>query len=94
MENYNHFLPRLLGVNGIVLFRRIFYATEKDKTPDRLVRHERKHQKQQEEEGFFLFAIRYIIEYIINFLRYRDFYCAYYQIRYEIEARKAERNDI
>ena len=87
---YNHWLPKLLNVNAIVLFQTIYYAMPKEKVSNRLRRHEEKHVKQQEEEGFFWFLINYISEFLINYVRYFSFREAYLNISYEVEARRAE----
>jgi len=91
---YNHWLPRTIGVNGIVLFGTIYYAMSENEVSDRLRRHEEKHREQQEEDGYFRFKIKYGLSFVKNLLRYRNFRMAYYKIPYEIEAREAEKEGV
>lgn len=87
---YNHWLPKLINVNAIVLFQTIYYAMPKAKVSDRLRRHEEKHVEQQKEKGSLVFKIKYVYEFIINYIRYWKFWKAYRNISYEIQAREAE----
>ena len=89
---YNHWLPKLLKVNAIVLFQNVYYAMPKGKVSNRLLRHEEKHVVQQREEGIIMFKIKYIYEFAVNYVRYRNFWKAYRNISYEVEAREAERD--
>ena len=50
----------------------------------RWILHELKHVEQFEEHGFIPFLYKYLVEYLRN---------GYYQNRFEIEARKAEKED-
>ena len=88
---YNHWLPKFLNVNAIVLFQVIYYVMPKEDVSGRLRRHEEKHVEQQEEEGSIIFKIKYVYEFAVNYIRYRKFWKAYKNISYEIEAREAER---
>ena len=87
---YNHWLPQLINVNAIVLLKTIYYAMPQKKVSDRLRRHEEKHVEQQEEEGSIIFKIKYVYEFVVNYVRYRKFWKAYKNISYEVEAKEAE----
>ena len=87
---YNHWIPKLLKVNAIVLFQTIYFAMTKNLVTERLIRHEKKHIEQQKKEGSIKFKIKYFLEYLKNLAKYRNHHRAYYYISYEIEARKAE----
>ena len=95
--HFNHWLPKVLSllpgirIAGIVLFYRAYFYQPKEQVSQRLLKHEKEHIKQQKEEGFLLFLIKYIYEFIVNFMRYWSFWKAYKNISYEIEARKAEK---
>ena len=89
---YNHWLPKLLKVNAIVLFQTIYYAMPQKKVSDRLRRHEEKHVEQQKEEGSIMLKIKYMYEFAVNFVKYRNYWKAYRSISYEVEARQAERD--
>mgnify|MGYP000754129952 CR=1 FL=1 len=88
---YNHWLPKLINANAIVINKKIYFAMSKEKVSDRLLKHEQEHIKQQEEEGFLSFLFNYIKEYLGNRLDGMKHYEAYYNISYEVEARKAEK---
>ncbi|MFW6028997.1 MAG: hypothetical protein ACOCRO_01955 [Halanaerobiales bacterium] len=101
-EYYNHWFPKLIDVNGIVLFKRIYYAMPEEKISNRLRRHEETHIRQQEEIGSIKFKILYFVEYLQNLKKYRNKWrfsirdikgyfsnlhqIAYWNISYEIEA--------
>ena len=106
MEKYNHWLPKLLKVNGIVLFKVIYYAMPKNRVSNRLRKHEIEHFRQQEKEGSIKFKIKYFLEYLRNLIKYRNKWkfnikqplkyftdlhqIAYWNISYEIQAVEAE----
>jgi len=87
---YNHWLPKLLNVNAIVINRTIYFAMAADKVSDRLMQHEKEHVRQQQKE-VFLFYPKYFKEYIKNLIKYKNHNKAYRYISYEVEARKAEK---
>ena len=90
INKYNHWIPKLLKVNAIVLFQVVYYAMAKEKVSDRLRKHEQEHVRQQEAEGNIVFKVKYSLEFIGNLIKYRSFSKAYRNISYEMEARKAE----
>jgi hypothetical protein len=61
------------------------------KVSTRLMRHEQEHIKQIKEDGAWYFYSRYLLEFLMNFVKYGDFEKAYYYISYEMKARRAER---
>jgi len=93
---YNHWLPKLMSklipgrVNGTVLFGTAYFYYPKEEVSGRLYRHEKAHLRQQERDGMLYFKLRYITEFLLNLLKYRSFFTAYYNISYEVEARAAE----
>lgn len=89
-EYYNHFIPKMLRVGGIVLFGRVFYGLKESRVYDKLRKHEYKHVEQQREIGYIKFKILYLKEFIENFVISRDWNTAYKSISFEVEARKVE----
>lgn len=88
MDQYNHWLPKLLGkLNkstryAITLGQTAYYSVSKEevlKSPT-WVKHENEHKKQWKRDGLIKFSIKYIY-YLIRY--------GYYNNPYEIEARKA-----
>lgn len=88
---YNHWLPKLLKVNAIVINKTIYFAMSKEEVSARLLKHEQEHVKQQNKEGFTAFLFNYLLEYTTNRLDGMRHHEAYYNISYEVEARKAEK---
>ena len=87
---HNHWLPKLLKVEAIVINKTVYFAMTKEEVSEKLLNHEQEHIKQQEEEGFTAFLFNYLSEYFANRLAGMSHYKAYYNISYEKEARKAE----
>ena len=80
--------PPLSFYDGIVLGRHAFFAGEPDKE---LIDHEMVHQKQMDRHGVFMFYVIYIKDYLINLIKYRNHWDAYYNIPFEVEAYESTR---
>lgn len=80
-------LPLLRYYDGIVLGRHGFFREVPDES---LIRHEMVHQKQMDRHGITMFYLIYIKDYLINLIKYRNHWDAYYNIPFEIEAYEAE----
>ena len=89
-EYYNHWIPRLIGIGGVVLFKQIFYARSEEEVSDRLRKHERTNVEQQRRNGVVFYTIKYIYEYLKGRLKGKTHRGSYLNISYEIEARKVE----
>ncbi len=57
-----------------------------------IVNHEKIHLRQQMELLWFIYFIWYLLEFSINMIKYKDFMSAYYNISFEKEAYKNEKN--
>jgi len=94
-EKFEHWLPRAVSaipgmhLAGIVLFRVAMYRLPEHLVPTTLLRHERRHCYQQYRDGW-RFYFRYVGEFLWGLLKYRSFWSAYWNISYEIDARRAE----
>ena len=83
---------------GITLFPVIIIISKdicsfQDQKMIRLIRHECTHIKQYYKNYVLLFYVKYLYQYIKNFIVYKDSYIAYSMIDFEIEAREAENDD-
>ena len=87
---YKHWLPKILKVDGITLNETIYFAIPEREVSIRLKKHEREHVKQYQESGVVCFLSKYLWEYIKNRIKGLNHYEAYYNISYEIKARKSE----
>lgn len=90
----NRFLP-LKGYAAIALYPFIFVNTSTSNwkyNKDRLMNHEKIHLKQQLELLIIPFYIIYIVEYLINSLKYKSGNKAYRNISFEREAYDNESN--
>jgi len=83
---YTHWLPRLLRVAAITLYPYIFIAGSKEKTQNRLYKHEMTHIWQVVTYGWFRFYISYLLYFAAAWVRYRYWDSAYYTIPYEADA--------
>jgi hypothetical protein len=80
----------ILWVEGMAFFP---FILSKKKAPGKtLLNHERIHLMQQLEMGVMLFYIWYFIEYTIRLVQFRDRAAAYFNISFEREAYRNEKN--
>ena len=71
-------------ISGIALWPFVF---TKHKLPNEiLINHEKIHLKQQGEMLVVLFYVWYLLEFVIRYIRTKDFYTAYRSICFEKEA--------
>lgn len=82
-------VPRL-WVGGLTLFPFVFCKYAKPSA--RLINHERIHLQQQIELGLFPFYVWYILEFLVRWVRYRQWYKAYRNISFEREAYHNDQN--
>ena len=83
---FNHWLPKVLRVGGITLGARVFFARPQKEVSPALILHELQHVLQIDKEGRLRFYSRYICEYLVNLIKYRNHQRAYRMISYEQEA--------
>jgi hypothetical protein len=88
----NHWLPKLLKVQGITLYPYILVAPKVPAAT--LLAHEIKHIDQVREVGFFRFYISYLLYYFAFRLEGYTAMYSYLLIPYEKEARLAEDNGL
>lgn len=86
---------RKYNIKGITLYPFIFidkYIKNESEEYECLLVHEKVHIRQQKKWFIIPFYIKYGIEYIINLIKYKgDTYKAYYNISFEKEAFKIEK---
>lgn len=91
---YNSWLPRLLKVEAITLYPFIFFANYRAyysfNFMEKIFRHEYQHVLQIREVGPIFFYLDYVRQWIMNLIREKDSFRAYWLIDYEIEAREVE----
>jgi len=101
-SNFFRVLLNIFGLKnepkGITLFPVIIIISKniysfQDQKIIRLIKHECTHIKQYYENYVLFFYIKYLYQYIRNYIIYKDSYIAYSMIDFEIEARKAESSD-
>lgn len=90
-EHYNSKLPGKLGAIAVTLGYHIFYKMAEEEVSNTLRRHEAKHVEQYKDYGIFCFLVLYFYWYLLGRLQNKTHYKAYYDIPFEVEARKAER---
>jgi hypothetical protein len=80
----------LLWVDGMAFFP---FILSKRKSPGIVfMNHERIHLKQQLEMGLLLFYLWYFIEFLVRLIQFRDRASAYFNISFEREAYRNERD--
>lgn len=80
----NSWVAKVLGVDGIVLYPFIFFAS---KDPDQiLINHELIHVSQIRRDGLWHFYFNYLKEYAIHRFQKKSHLEAYRSISYEVEA--------
>lgn len=72
--------------NAITIFPFIFLKYPEFKGNLILINHEKIHIRQALELGVVIFYLWYVIEFMVHYIRYHDFYRAYHAISFEREA--------
>nr|WP_298897469.1 hypothetical protein [uncultured Psychroserpens sp.] len=80
------------GYVGITIFPFVFLKYNYLKTNETLLNHERIHLRQQLEMLVFPFYIFYVVEFLIRWIRLRNWNKAYRRISFEKEAYTQEKN--
>ncbi|WP_217277352.1 hypothetical protein [Pedobacter foliorum] len=75
-----------LPANAMAIFPFIILKNKALKVDKVLINHERIHFKQQLELLIIPFYILYLLNYLINLIRYKNHYLAYFNILFEKEA--------
>lgn len=87
---YDHWFPKFFNSLAIVLYPYIFFSIDASEVSVRLWKHEQAHFDQQKKLGLIKFLFLYAFEYVKNLFKYRNHWDAYWNITFEVEARKAE----
>lgn len=74
------------GYAAITLYPFVFIRDKSLKKDERLINHERIHLRQQLELLILPFYIFYVLEFLVRFIRYRNWHLAYVNISFEREA--------
>ncbi|MFK7048608.1 MULTISPECIES: hypothetical protein [Flavobacterium] len=80
------------GFHGITFFPFVFIRDEKNKEDVYFINHESIHIRQQKEMLIVLFFVWYGLEYLFRLLQFRNQHKAYYNISFEREAYKKEKD--
>jgi hypothetical protein len=80
------------GFRGLTFFPFVFLADKDDKLNKFFINHEKIHLKQQLELLIFPFYVWYILEYFYRLIQYKNKKEAYYNISFEREAYKNEKD--
>ena len=76
--------------NAITIFPFIFLRYRIFKLVEQLIRHERIHLRQALELGIVFFYLWYLCEFVLRFIRFKNFDRAYRNISFEREAYQQE----
>ena len=83
-------LPKL-SANAMAIFPFILLRNKQQKGDKVLINHEKIHLQQQLELLIFPFYFLYLLNYLINLVKYKNHYQAYFNIMFEREAYHAEK---
>ncbi|SMC70142.1 hypothetical protein [Pedobacter africanus] len=75
-----------IPANAMALFPFILLKNKGQKADPVLINHERIHLRQQLELLVFPFYLLYLFNYLVNLIRYKNHYLAYFNIVFEKEA--------
>ncbi|NJM09327.1 MAG: hypothetical protein HC883_00045 [Bdellovibrionaceae bacterium] len=89
-QRYDHWIPRLLRVEAIVLYPYMLFSSKQGAVDARTLRHEWQHVHQINFVGVWRFYLSYILFYIAFRVAGESDYIAYSRIPWEEEARAAE----
>lgn len=81
-----------MKANGMALFPFILVKRQSDKNNIALINHEKIHLKQQLELLILPFYFLYLVNYLVNLLRFRQHHLAYKKIIFEQEAYANDEN--
>jgi hypothetical protein len=88
---FNSSIPRLFGARAITLWPLIFFEeTTLDAIDNHTLLHELTHAAQLKEHGVIGFYWKYVMEYLKNRINGDNHWDAYYNLKFEIEARALE----
>ena len=74
------------GYYGLTLYPFVFLKHKSSKTDEVLINHEKIHLKQQLELLILPFYIFYILEFLVRYVQYKNWYLAYINISFERES--------
>jgi len=81
-----------IPANAMAIYPFILFKHKSHKEDLILINHERIHLKQQIELLIFPFYLLYLINYLINLIKYKNHYQAYFNISFEKEAYACDQN--
>ena len=81
-----------LKVNAMAVYPFILLKNSNQKQDKKLINHEKIHLRQQIELLLVVFYFLYLVNYLFNLLKYRNHYHAYYNISFEKEAYRYEKD--
>jgi hypothetical protein len=87
---FKYLTPR--GFRGLTFYPFVFLADKDDKLNKVFINHERIHIRQQIELLILPFYLWYFTEYLFRLIKYKDRKEAYFNISFEREAYKNEKN--
>jgi len=87
---FKYLTPR--GFRGLTFYPFVFLADKDDKLNKVFINHERIHIRQQLELLILPFYLWYFTEYLFRLIQYKDRKQAYFNISFEREAYKNEKN--
>jgi hypothetical protein len=85
-SRFDHWLPKLLGVNAIVLYPFVLFGAQRENVARETIQHEFIHVRQVRARGWCRFYASYLAQYLLWRLKGKRHDRAYRNISFEIEA--------
>jgi hypothetical protein len=82
--------PSFFPFDAITLWPFILFRGPRDQYSERLLKHELEHWYQAKRYFVLPFYVLYVGWWVVNMVKYRDAYLAYWRIPFEVSARQAE----
>ena len=87
------YLSLFINIYGITIYPFIIFRDDKSQIPHKTINHELIHIRQQEELFVVFFYILYVMYWVINLFKFKDYSIAYKLIPFEREAYANEYKD-
>ena len=87
------FLSRL-NLDGYTTYWAIYVRPMETDRMNTVIKHERVHEAQMKHDGYVTFTIKYLYQFISGRIKYGNWFDAYKDVDYEIEARQIAKQEI
>lgn len=90
---YEHWIfkiPPMHLYDAVVVGRTMLFRQKEKEVHPILIKHELVHQRQMDKHGVLKFYLIYVKDFLIQLVKHRNWFKAYYNIPFEVEAYKQQ----